>query len=486
MRFILLFLLGLSAVFTSAQFWKRKSPDVIGVMNAPNAWADSVFKTLTLEQRLGQLFMVAAYSNTKETTEGRIDSLIRNYNVGGLIFMQGTPEKQGAQTNYYQSIAPTPLMIGMDAEWGLGMRLTGIKDLPRSMTLGATGDERWAYELGKTMGRQCKLLGVHINFAPVMDINNNPDNPVINFRSFGEDKENVTRKALAVARGLQEEHVMACSKHFPGHGDTNTDSHEDLPTISASLYRMDSLELYPFREAVKKGIGATMVAHLNVPALGDSNHIPTTLSNRAIEELLQEELKFKGLTFTDALNMKGIAKFFSPGELEVRALEAGNDVLLFAQDVPLAIGEIKKAIISGRLDEKEIDQKVKKILRTKYWMGLSNLTTIDTNRLTERLQPEENWELARTIYEEAVTLVKNDSCFLPILPSESEDVTVVIVGNGKNYDLLTENIQLSGRSKIFHLEWKEDNLYLKQLYDSLQYSQKIQFFIQIRNIFYIK
>jgi beta-N-acetylhexosaminidase len=479
MRLILFFFLLILSFRPSAQIWKRKSPDIIGVMNAPNAWADSVFKSLTLEQRLGQLFMVAAYSNTKEFTEARIDSLIKNYNIGGLIFMQGTPEKQGVQTNYYQSIASTPLMIAMDAEWGLGMRLTGIKDLPRSMTLGATGDERWAYELGKTMGRQCKMMGVHINFAPVMDINNNPDNPVINFRSFGEDKENVTRKALAVARGLQEEHVMACSKHFPGHGDTNTDSHEDLPTISASLSRMDSLELFPFREAVKKGIGATMVAHLNVPALGDSARTPTTLSQKAIEELLHDELKFKGLTFTDALNMKGISKYYNPGELEVRALEAGNDVLLFAQDVPLAIIEIKKAILSGRLDEKEIERKVKKILRSKYWMGLSTIVPVDTTRLTERLQPEENWELARTIYEEAVTLVKNDSLFLPIVPSETQEVVCIVVGNNKNQEIISENIRLSGRSTLIQVDWKADAFILNHLFDSIKAPQKIQYFLQI-------
>jgi beta-glucosidase-like glycosyl hydrolase/CubicO group peptidase (beta-lactamase class C family) len=483
MRFFLFFSFFLLSLFSSAQIWKRKSPDVIGVMNGPNAWADSVFKTLTVEQRLGQLFMVAAYSNSKETTEARIDSLIKIYNIGGLIFMQGTPEKQGAQTNYYQSIAPTPLMIAMDAEWGLGMRLTGIKDLPRSMTLGATGDERWAYELGKTMGRQCKLMGVHINFAPVMDINNNPDNPVINFRSFGEDKENVTRKALAVARGLQEERVMACSKHFPGHGDTNTDSHEDLPTISASLSRMDSLELFPFREAVKKGIGATMVAHLNVPALGDSARIPTTLSAKAIQELLQDDLKFRVLTFTDALNMKGISKYYDPGELEVRALEAGNDVLLFAQDVPLAIEEIKKALLSGRLDEKEIDRKVKKILRSKYWMGLSSFTPIDTTRLTERLQPEENWELSRTIYEEAITLVKNDSMFLPLVPSETEEVTCIVVGNNKNQEIISENIRLSGRSTLIHVDWKADSSTLLHLFDSVATPKKLQFFLQIPTVY---
>jgi beta-N-acetylhexosaminidase len=483
-RILLIFFFLASSLITQAQFWKRKSPDLIGAMNGPNHWADSIYKSLTWDQKIGQLFMVAAYSNNKENFENRIDSLVKNYNIGGLIFMQGTPERQGAQTNYYQAIAPTPLMIAMDAEWGLGMRLTGVKDLPRSMTIGATADDRWAYELGRAMGRQCKMLGVHINFAPVMDINNNPDNPVINFRSFGEDKENVTRKALAVGRGLQEEKVMACAKHFPGHGDTNTDSHEDLPTISASYERIDTLELAPFREAIKKGLGAVMVAHLNVPALGDSAKLPTTLSGKAITEILQGDLKFKGLTFTDALNMKGVANYFQPGELEVRALEAGNDVLLFSQDVPLAIQEIKKAIESGRLKEDAIERKVKKILRTKYWLGLYQFLPIDTQNLTARLQPESNLELARSIYEDAVTLLKNDSNFLPIAPEETGNHLAILIGNSKGMDGLIESIQLAGRSKYVVVDWKSDVNTLNKISDSMLTSvDKIQFFLQVPTVY---
>jgi len=478
MRNLLIYFLIFCSIPTFSQIWKNKSNDLIGIMNAPNPWADSVFQSLTLEQRIGQLFMVAAYSNISEDHEAKIDSLIRNQHIGGIIFMQGKANKQALLTNHYQSISTTPLMIGMDAEWGLGMRLTGIKDLPRSMAVGAIGDDLLAYELGRSMGRQCNILGVHVNFAPVMDINNNPENPVINFRSFGEDKFNVTRKALAIARGLQEEKVMACSKHFPGHGDTNIDSHEDLPTIHANLERIDSLELFPFKEAVKKGIGATMVAHLNIPELNEKNNLPTTLSSHAIQDLLKNELKFKGLIFTDALNMKGIANYYTPGELEVKALQAGNDVLLFSENVPLAIREILKAIQNGTLSQKEIDEKVKKILRFKSWAGLSNVKKIDTTNLEQILQPEINQEISRSIYEEAITLVKNEGHFLPIQPQESSNLVCILVGNVKNQEVLIENINLSGRSKIFQVDWKIENQTLKKIKDSLDCFGKVQFIVQ--------
>lgn len=419
-----------SLAYTShAQFWKRKQPDLIHALNSSNHWADSVYDALTPEQRIAQLFMIAAYSNVKDSFEVRIDTLVKNYNIGGLIFMQGTCERQGAMTNYYQKTAKTPMLIAMDAEWGLGMRLQGVKDFPKAMALGAVADEQYAYELGKQIGNQCKLLGVHINFAPDVDVNNNPENPVINFRSFGEEKENVVRKAIAFQRGLQEVHVMACAKHFPGHGDTNTDSHENLPSISVSRARLDSLELYPFKVAIKKGVGSVMVAHLFVPVLLDSPGLPTTLSGKAINQLLKDDLGFRGLVFTDALNMKGIANNFQPGDIEVRALKAGIDVLLFSQNVPLAIQRISQAIECDELSKSDIERSVKKILRMKYWAGLYNFTPIDTTNLTQRVQPESSRVLAQKIYEESITLLKNEGDKLPLKTGNQENSLWISIGN---------------------------------------------------------
>jgi beta-glucosidase-like glycosyl hydrolase/CubicO group peptidase (beta-lactamase class C family) len=374
--------------------------------NSRQKWVDSIYNQLSQNERIGQLFMVAAYSGGKDYNEEKIKKLIAARQIGGLIFMQGTPEAQAEQTNNYQRMAQVPLMIGMDAEWGLGMRLTGVKDFPRQMMIGATRDTAIAYALGKAVAEQCKRLGVHINFAPVVDVNNNPNNPIINARSFGEDKNWVARLGIAYMKGMQDNGVMACGKHFPGHGDTDVDSHKDLPTIRKSLKQLDTLELYPFKELVRAGIKSMMVAHLEVPALDTEPHTPTTLSKNTITELLKNRLAFKGLVFTDALNMDGVAKYYKPGEVDLKAFVAGNDVLLFSQDVPTAIAKISDAISRGQITQAELEARVKKILSAKYDLGLANWKPVEVRNATADLNKDAIPLKARTA-RAAVTLVRD-------------------------------------------------------------------------------
>jgi len=283
-------------------------------------WVDSIYNVLTPDERIGQLFMVAAYSGGKSYNEEAITKLLKAHQLGGLIFMQGGPQRQAALTNTYQRMAQVPLLIAMDAEWGLGMRLDSVQNFPRQMMIGATHDTVFAYRMANAIAMQCKRLGVHIDFAPVVDVNNNPANPIINSRAFGDDKVAVAKMGIAYMHGLQNNGIIACAKHFPGHGNTNVDSHKDLPLINQSIAELDTLELYPFKAMIKAGIKSMMVAHLEVPALDTSAHVPTTLSHNAVTGLLKEKLGFKGLIFTDALNMQGVAKYYAPGDADLRAL----------------------------------------------------------------------------------------------------------------------------------------------------------------------
>ncbi len=402
-------------------------------------WVDSVYNSLSLEERIGQLFMVAAYSGGKSYNEASIKKLVANNQVGGLIFMQGTPKAQAIQNNAYQRMAKVPLLIGMDAEWGLGMRLTGVKDMSKQMMIGATEDTALAYRVGAAIAYQCKRLGVHINFGPVVDVNNNPKNPIINARSYGEDKVKVARMGIAYMRGLQDYGVMACAKHFPGHGDTETDSHKDLPTIKKSITELEALELFPFRKLIDVGVQSIMVAHLDVPALETEEHIPTTLSKNTITSLLKERFGFKGLVFTDALNMQGVAKYFQPGDVDLKAFLAGNDVLLFSQDVPTAISKIKGAINGGQATEEELANRVKKILAAKYDAGLYQWEPVAVENVTEDLN-RYTADLEYQIALSSITLVRDRQEMLKRLARKTERVAYVGI-NASNKTTLHEQIQ---------------------------------------------
>lgn len=391
-------------------------------------WVDSVFNTLSLDQKIGQLFMVDAYSNLGEANNQQIDSLIVKNQIGGIIFMQGSPLKQAHLTNRFQAESKLPLLISMDAEWGLSMRLDSTMIFPKQMTLGAIQDEKYIYLMGKEMAEQCKRMGVHISFSPDVDVNSNPLNPVIGMRSFGENKENVAQKGLAYMKGLQHNGVMAVAKHFPGHGDTDSDSHLGLPTVKHTKKRIDEIDLYPFKKLIRDSVSGVMVAHLFVPAYDDTPNRASTLSKEIITDLLKEKLDFQGLIFTDALNMKAVSKYFKPGEVEVMAMKAGNDILLFSENVPVAINKIKDALEKGDLSQKEIDKSVKKILNAKYWAGLNNYKPIEINSLFNDLHTPNAKSLRYTLFEKAVTVVTNENDLIPFKYADTAKFVSIAFG----------------------------------------------------------
>lgn len=396
------------------------------IYQADSNWVKQKMAGMSMEEKIGQLFMVAAYSNKGKAHEQEILRLIKEEQIGGLIFFQGTPEQQAWLTNAYQSQAKTPLMIAMDAEWGLAMRLPETYKFPWPITLGALQDTNLAYEYGKAIAEHCQALGVHINFAPVVDINTNPKNPIIGARSFGEDPEKVTAIAAAVMRGMQSQNVLAVAKHFPGHGDTDTDSHKTLPTVGGDMNRLEQVELYPYQQLSKSGLGGVMVAHLNVPAIDPSGK-PTSLSTKTFD-LLRNDIGFDGLSFTDALNMQGVARDYKPGMVDLEAVKAGNDVLVFSQDVKLAKAKIKEALKNGELDTADINFSVARILAAKQWMGLDQKKHIEPTLLPKRLMRESDQILNHNIFAEASTLLINKNKTLPVKDLANLKIACVSAG----------------------------------------------------------
>lgn len=431
-------------------------------------WVDSVFNTLTPDQRIAQLFMAAAYSNRDISHEDHILQLIREQHIGGLIFFQGTPEKQTQLINYYQSQSEVPLLIAMDAEWGPGMRLEGVPDFPYQMTLGAIQDDSLIYTFGTEVARELRRLGIHMNFAPVVDINNNPENPVINFRSFGMDRENVTQKARMYLMGMQEHGVVGTLKHFPGHGDTDTDSHLALPVIRKSREALANLELYPFRELINAGAGAVMVAHLNIPSLDPTKNLPSTLSRPIVTDLLRNELGFSGLVVTDAMNMHAVADSFPPGIADVRALQAGNDLVEFSMNIPSAIEGVKQAVKSGTLTEAEVDKKVRKILTLKYRVGLNHNHPIHEEHILADLNTVETYLLNRQLSEAAVTLLRNEEQTLPVGHLEEKKIAGVVLGAEEptHFQLM---LQKYTRVDLFNLDKNAPAAETARLLDTLQH-----------------
>ncbi len=397
--------------------------------DAREAWVASTFDSLTEDQRIAQLFMIRAHSDKGPDHINKVTKLVRDYQVGGLCFFQGTPEKQAELTNKYQQLSKVPLMISMDAEWGLGMRLkSSTISFPHNLTLGAIQNNNLIYDMGQEVARQCRRLGVHVNFAPVVDINNNKANPVINYRSFGEDRYNVSAKSYMYMKGMQDGNLMACAKHFPGHGDTNVDSHYDLPIINHGMPRLDSIEMFPFRLLAEHGMQSMMIAHLHVPAIDATTNRPTTLSPRAVTEILKEEIGFDGLIFTDGLGMKGVTKHYRAGEVEAKALVAGNDILLLPQDVPAALKEIKNYIASGELSIASVEEKVKRVLRAKYDLGISTPQRVSTTNLRADLNPPAAQVLKRKLIDNALTLVRNDQQIVPISEIKNKKISVLSIG----------------------------------------------------------
>lgn len=394
-------------------------------------WIDSLYNRMSPDERIGQLIMIRAHSDKGPDHIAAVENLIQKYNVGGLCFFQGTPEKQAELTNHYQELTQfVPLLVAMDAEWGLSMRLkeTAIA-FPRQLMLGAIQDNTLIYEMGREIARECRRLGVHINFAPVADVNNNPNNPVINDRSFGEDRYNVAAKSYMYMLGMQDGKVMACAKHFPGHGDTDVDSHLDLPLIPHSMERLDSVELMPFKVLSQYGIQSMMIAHLQVPSIDSTAHLPSTLSKNTVTDLLKNKIGFDGLIMTDALEMKGVTKYYGEGEVEARALAAGNDMLLLPESVPNAISKIKEFIAQGLIDTLQIEKSVKKVLGAKYRLGLNNYQPVVTFNLREDLNTPQARILKRKLIENALTLVRNKDNLLPFANLDTLRMASLSIGS---------------------------------------------------------
>ena len=375
-------------------------------------WVDSVYNSLTLQQKIGQLFVPMVFSENDQEFDTTL-RLIRENHIGGVIFSRGTPHKQSLWLNEFQANSNVPLLVSMDAEWGVGMRLDSVIDFPWAMTLGAIQDLSLIEQIGFRMGQQAQRLGIHMSHGPVLDINTDPDNPIIGNRSFGESKERVTKIALAYMKGHHKAGVLTTGKHFPGHGDTDADSHLTLPTISLNQDRIKEIELYPYRNLFKHGLSSVMVAHLNVPSLTDSV-LPTSLSKRVVTGILKEKMKFKGLILTDALNMKGATMMAPSTGIDKEAFLAGNDVLLISNDIPSGIQEITLAVESGEITTKRLKHSVKKILNAKYKVGLYNYSPVNVDRLHEDLNPSQDQELYNQAISDALTLVKNQSELIPI------------------------------------------------------------------------
>ena len=401
-------------------------------LNIDTPWADSVYKTLNSEERIAQLLHVAAYSNRDSNHGKEIAGLIQKYKIGGLIFFQGGPVRQANQTNYYQSISKVPIMISIDGEWGLKMRLDSTIKFPFQMALGAIENDSLIYKMGREIAKELKRMRIQVNFAPVADVNNNPNNPVINYRSFGENKYKVANKSLMYMKGMQDEFILANAKHFPGHGDTDSDSHKSLPVINHSIERLDSLELYPFKKLINEGVASIMVAHLSIPSLDSTENLASTLSKPIVTKLLKEQLGFKGLIFTDALNMKGVAKYYEPGQVDVKALIAGNDALLFSEDVPKAVEEIKNAIKKGLISQKEVDSRCYKQLKAKEWSGLNKLQPIQTKNIIQDLNNYEAQLLNRDLVEASLTVLKNKNELLPIKDLLNTKIASITIGSDVN------------------------------------------------------
>lgn len=394
-------------------------------------WVDSIYSKMTVQEKIGQLFMVSAYSNKDSVHVNQISKLIEDYKIGNVIFFQGGPVRQAKLTNLYQSKAKVPLMIGIDAEWGLAMRLDSTYRYPWNMTLGAIQDLSLIENVGRNMAAENKRIGVHFNFAPVLDINTNPKNPIIGNRSFGEDKVNVTEKALALMKGIQGNGVFCTGKHFPGHGDTSTDSHHALPTVNFSKERMELVELYPYKKLFDEGLASVMVAHLNIPSLESQPNCPSSASYNVVTNLLQKELGFNGLIFTDGLAMKGAANFKGPGDLEIAVILAGNDILLCPENVPVAFQKLEEAYNTQVITEERLAHSVKKILHFKYKAGLNKYKPIDLNNLYNDLNPSQNDALHYKLYENAITVLKNEKEILPI-KDLSEKIAYVKLGEDTN------------------------------------------------------
>ncbi len=412
---ILVFIFGcvgyLQAQFAPKNFTKDLDKKAV-------KYADSLYAKLSMDERIGQLYIVALYTNKDQNHISGVRKLVEQERIGGIILMQDDAEQEIALVNEFQKKSRVPMLFGMDAEWGLYQRIKTAHKFPWAMTLGAIQDNNLVYEMASKIAEDAKKMGIYWNFAPVVDVNTNPKNPIIGNRSFGSDVQNVIAKSLAYAQGLQDNGVLAAIKHFPGHGDTDVDSHLDLPVVKHSLERLNKIELAPFKALMDKKIGGAMIAHLYVPQLEKGKNIPASISYDIVTNLLKNKFRYEGLVITDALNMNAVAKKYPAGELDLRAFKAGNDVLLFSQDVQTGKKLIKEAIQKGEISEKRLEESVKKILKTKYLLGLQNLRPLSSEGINNALNNDSHAKISEKLYANALTLLKDEKQLFPLREKE--------------------------------------------------------------------
>lgn len=440
-------------------------------LNKQNQWVDSVYKKLSKKHRVAQLLFVRAHTNKGRAYEDSVGKVIEKQQIGGLVFFQGGPGRQASLTNTYQKLAKVPLLIAMDGEWGLGMRLDSTISYPYQMTLGAIQDNNLIYKMGQQVAYDFKRIGAQINLGPDMDVNNNPDNPVINYRSFGDNMYNVAKKGIAYFKGMQDAGLLTTAKHFPGHGDTNVDSHFDLPLLPYSRGRLDSLEEYPFREAINAGISGVMIAHMSIPALDSTTHLPSTLSRPIITGVLKDSLRFKGLVVSDAMEMKGVVKYFPNGEADVRAFIAGNDIIELSEDSKRAIKLIRKAVRQGKVSKDEFKARVKKVLAAKYWVGLNNYQEVPPANLSEDINGVAAKALVQQLSDAAVTVLKGDASTLKLNPFLK--TAILSIGVSSPTVFQQEVAKSFPNSKLFMVDKNTQAVELKNILGLLSQYQQV-------------
>jgi beta-glucosidase-like glycosyl hydrolase len=447
-RFI--YAIAVSSLFTCATAQAQQSPSYIELLKQQPRWVDSVFNKLSTKHKIAQLLFVRAHTNLSKAYQDSVGKVIRRQKLGGVVFFQGGPVRQALLTKDYQKKSKVPLLIASDGEWGLGMRLDSTISYPYQMALGAVQNKELLYKMGLEVAKDFKRIGMHMNLAPDVDVNNNAKNPVINFRSFGENKYNVAEKSAAYLLGMQDGGLLTSIKHFPGHGDTDVDSHYDLPQLKFTKERLDTLELYPFKELIKKGAAGVMIAHMNIPALDPTPNMPSTLSNPIVTGLLKNELGFKGLIISDAMDMKGVTKYFKDGEAEVMGVIAGMDILELAHDSKQAIKKIKEAIKDQRISMERIDESVKKILTAKYWAGLNVKPQIDENNIAEDVNRPESRALVQQLAEASMTLLKSRDGIASLTPNKR--MVIINVGTTQATTFQNEIVGTYKNSIAFNVD----------------------------------
>lgn len=496
--FLAFFFIAFSGNYFSVQAQQTKT--FIEFINSPHPWVDSVFNSMSPREKVAQLFMVRAHSNLGQRYIDSVAKVIETEQLGGIVLFQGGPVRHADVINRYQKLSKVPLLIAFDGEWGLGMRLPDSTiSYPYQMTLGAIQNDYLLYQMGRDVARDFRRLGMNVNFAPVVDVNNNPNNPVINFRSFGEDKYNVTKKSLAYMQGMMDGGIIVSLKHFPGHGDTDVDSHYDLPVLTFPRARLDSLEIYPFRELIKAGASGVMVAHMQIPSLDDTPNLPSSLSKPIVTGILKEDLGFRGLTVTDAMDMKGVTKYFKNGDADLRAVIAGNDLLELSENSDRAIKLVLEALDNGVLDQADIDRRIKKVLASKYWLGLDK--PVNTQVRKEKLYLDLNrWTstvLNQGLADAAVTLLNGDDMIQNldytkktalISIGDADEVSTFQKMLGRKFDnglffILGNNASVDEIVSVYSELWRYDQI-IVSLHDNrarprntLNYNSDIKLFI---------